>query len=68
MAVAVQKLPDPNHSMIGAQGILDYAINKANAQAIVERLQRQDFSVVEGAAAGIREGPGIASDQGRAGA
>ncbi|MGT2510048.1 hypothetical protein [Cupriavidus basilensis] len=33
--------------MIGAQGILDYAINKANAQAIVERLQRQDFSVVK---------------------
>lgn len=47
VAVAVQKLPEPNHSMVGAQGILDYAINKANAQAIVERLQRQDFSVVK---------------------
>ncbi|WP_183032660.1 hypothetical protein [Cupriavidus sp. UME77] len=48
VAVAVQKLPEPNQNMIGAQGILDYAINKANAQAIVERLQRQDFSLVKG--------------------
>ncbi len=48
VAVAVAKLPEPNQSMVGAQGILDYAINKANAQAIVDRLQKQDFSMVKG--------------------
>lgn len=47
VAVAVQKLPEPNQSMTGAQGVLDYAINKANAKAIVDRLQQQDFSAVK---------------------
>ncbi|CAG2154596.1 hypothetical protein LMG19282_04685 [Cupriavidus campinensis] len=48
VAVALEKLPEPNQVMLGAQGILDYAINRANAKAIVDRLQKQDFSKVSG--------------------
>ncbi|MEO6919500.1 MAG: hypothetical protein ABI171_10890 [Collimonas sp.] len=47
VAVAIGKLPEPDMSMMGAQGLLDLMINKANAKPIVERLQQQDFSAVK---------------------
>ncbi|MGO4305003.1 hypothetical protein [Cupriavidus sp. RAF12] len=46
IAVAVEKLPEPTQIMLGQQGLLDIVINKANAAAIVERLQKQDFSMI----------------------
>lgn len=47
VAVAIGKLPEPDQSMMGPQGLLDVAINRANAKAIVTRLQQQDFSAVK---------------------
>ncbi|RLK33794.1 hypothetical protein [Cupriavidus plantarum] len=56
VAVAIEKLPEPGQRMLGNQGLLDVAINRANAAAIVERLQRQDFTMVSSLPEDFRKG------------
>lgn len=56
VAIALEKMPEPGQRMLGSQGLLDVAINRANAAAIVERLQRQDFTLVSGLPEDFRKG------------
>ena len=48
VAIAIEKMPEPGQVMLGNQGLLDIVINRANAKAIVDRLQKQDFKMVSG--------------------
>lgn len=58
VAIAIEKLPEPGQVMLGNQGLLDVVINRANAKAIVERLQKQDFTTVSGLPEAFRQGLG----------
>lgn len=56
VAVAIEKMPEPGQVMLGNQGLLDVVINRANAKAIVDRLQKQDFTMVSGLPEAFRKG------------
>ncbi|RZT36861.1 hypothetical protein [Cupriavidus agavae] len=56
VVVAIEKMPEPGQVMLGSQGLLDIVINRANAKAIVDRLQTQDFSQVSGLPQSFRSG------------
>lgn len=56
VAIAIEKMPEPDQIMLGSQGLLDIAINRANAKAIVDRLRTQDFTTVSGLPESFRKG------------
>lgn len=56
VAIAIEKMPEPGQVMLGNQGLLDIVINRANAKAIVDRLQKQDFTAVSGLPESFRKG------------
>jgi hypothetical protein len=44
MAIAIVKLPEADHLMLGNQGLLDIAINSGNAAEMVKQLKNIDIS------------------------